>query len=403
MKVTCYICSDAKLSILQCFQINQMSEAPVAKKAKLRHYNDDFIMFGFVSVDAKSMCLECGVTLTNDSMKKVKLLHHQKSKNPSSVGKDREYFERKKKTQPVKVLDFVKKMSITFAKTLKPSYLVSEILAKAGAPQVYGEKLIKPAMLACASEVLGKDAASALNKISLSNDAITRRQDEMASFVGDKTVEILRKTKFSLQTDESTIHSQAIPLVYVRFIYNNDVREEMLFIKSLPETTSGEDICDHIKQYFNDKGTPLTNCIASDGAKTMTGKVKGFVSRMKAVAPHISHVYCIVHRQHLAAKRVGGDMEELLNAAIHAINFVKANSFNDGLFMQFCETKKFKTLLLHTEVRWLSKGSSLERFVNMWEQVIGFLKFQSQMADSIYKKNKLVKLKKFWKNSKLLR
>ena len=38
------------------------------------------------------------------------------------------------------------------AKTLKPSYLVSEILAKVGAPQVYGEKLIKPAMLACASE-----------------------------------------------------------------------------------------------------------------------------------------------------------------------------------------------------------------------------------------------------------
>ena len=109
MKITCYICSDAKLSILQCFQINEMPEALVAKKAKLRHYNDDFIMFGFVSVDAKPMCLECGATLTNDSMKKVKLLHHQKSKHPSSVGKDREYFERKKKTQPVKPFDFIKK------------------------------------------------------------------------------------------------------------------------------------------------------------------------------------------------------------------------------------------------------------------------------------------------------
>ena len=59
---------------------------------------------------------------------------------------------------------------------------------------------------------------------------ITRRQDEMASFVEDKIVEILRKTKFSLQTDESTIHSQAILLFYVRFIYDDDVREEMLFI-----------------------------------------------------------------------------------------------------------------------------------------------------------------------------
>ena len=201
-------------------------------------------------------------------------------------------------------------------------------------------------------------------------------------------MKILRKTKFSLQTDESTIHSQAILLVYVRFIYNDDVREEMLFIKSLPETTRGEDIFNHIMKYFNDKGIPLTNSIhiASDGAKAITGKVKGFVSRMKAVAPHISHVHCIVHRQHLAAKSVGGDMEEALNAAIHAINFVKANSLNDRLFMQFCETEKFKTLLLHTEVRWLSKGSSHKRFVNMWEQVIDFLKFKFQMADSNYKK-----------------
>ena len=141
-----------------------MSEAPVAKKAKLRHYNDDFIMFGFVSVAAKPMCLECGVTLTNNSMKKVELLHHQKSMHPSSVDKDREYFERKKKTQPVKLFDFVKKMSIANAKTPKPSYLVSEILAKVGASQVYCEKLINPAMLACASKVHRKDAASALSK-----------------------------------------------------------------------------------------------------------------------------------------------------------------------------------------------------------------------------------------------
>ena len=76
----------------------------------------------------------------------------------------------------------------------------------------------------------------------------------MASFVEDKIVEILRKTKFSLQTDESTIHSQAILLVYVKFIYNDDVRGEMLFFKSLLETARGEDIFNHIMQYFNDKG-----------------------------------------------------------------------------------------------------------------------------------------------------
>ena len=97
-------------------------------------------MFDFIFADTKPICLECGVMLINDSKKKVKLLHHQKSQYPSSIAKDREYFERKKKTQPVKLFDFVKKMNTANAKSLKPSYLVSEILSKVGAPQVYGKK-----------------------------------------------------------------------------------------------------------------------------------------------------------------------------------------------------------------------------------------------------------------------
>ena len=82
-----------------------MSE-PTAKNTKLRNYREDFVTFGFVSADIKPMCLECGAILTNDSMKKVKLEQHQKSKHPSSVCKDREYFENKKQS-------------------LRPSYLVS--------------------------------------------------------------------------------------------------------------------------------------------------------------------------------------------------------------------------------------------------------------------------------------
>jgi len=83
-------------------------------------------------------------------------------------------------------------------------------------------------------------------------------------------------------------------------------------------------------QYFNDKGIPLTNLIyiSLDVATDMTGGVKGFVSRMKSVACHISHVHCIVHRQHLAAKIIEGDMEKALNASTHITDFVKANSVN---------------------------------------------------------------------------
>ncbi|OAF66138.1 hypothetical protein A3Q56_06135, partial [Intoshia linei] len=43
--------------------------------------------------------------------------------------------------------------------------------------------------------------------------------------------------KFSLQVDETTIHNQALLLAYVRFIYQNDIRAEILFLRSLPEKT----------------------------------------------------------------------------------------------------------------------------------------------------------------------
>ncbi|CAI9717417.1 Hypothetical predicted protein [Octopus vulgaris] len=137
-----------------------MSE-PTAKKAKLRNYKEDFIMFGFISVDSKPMCLECDAIMKNQSMKKVKLEQHQKLRHLLSVGKGKEYFENKKKIQPIKLPDFVKKINTEKAKILKPGYLVSEIIAKVAAPQIYGEKLVKPA---CANEVLRKDAASTQSK-----------------------------------------------------------------------------------------------------------------------------------------------------------------------------------------------------------------------------------------------
>ena len=45
----------------------------------------------------------------------------------------------------------------------------------------------------------------------------------------------------------------------------------MLFIESLPETTTGEDLFNEVMQYFNDQNIQLTNLIniASDGAAAM--------------------------------------------------------------------------------------------------------------------------------------
>ena len=75
------------------------------------------------------------------------------------------------------------------------------MFAKVAAPQVYSEKFVKPAMIACANDVLGKDAASTLSTILLSNDTIARRQDELSNFV-DK---LLRRRWWKLIKRQSSL------------------------------------------------------------------------------------------------------------------------------------------------------------------------------------------------------
>ena len=65
------------------------------------------------------------------------------------VGKDREYFGNENKRQPVQLFDIVKIMNTAEAKTLRPTYFISEFTAKIATPPVNGEKLVKPATTAC--------------------------------------------------------------------------------------------------------------------------------------------------------------------------------------------------------------------------------------------------------------
>ena len=96
------------------------------------------------------------------------------------------------------------------------------------------------------------------------------------------------------------------------------------------------------------------------------------------------YFHCIIRRQYLIAKNIGGDMQETHNTAVHAINFVR--SLNVRFFVQFCEDENLRTIFLHAEVRWLSKGLSFESLVNLWEPLINFLMFKSKIVHSNSKK-----------------
>ncbi|KAG0428310.1 SCAN domain-containing protein 3, partial [Dictyocoela muelleri] len=70
-----------------------------------------------------------------------------------------------------------------------------------------------------------------------------------------------------------------------------------------------------------------------------------------------------------------------LNYVIQAVNKIKCSPLNTRLFNQLCieNEEEFDRLLLHTEIRWLSKGYCLNRFFKIFNSVIEFLNSKSDI------------------------
>ncbi|KFD60731.1 hypothetical protein M514_27087 [Trichuris suis] len=184
-------------------------------------------------------------------------------------------------------------------------------------------------------------------------------------------------TKFSLQLDELSLHgNEALLLAYVRFIKDENFAQEFLFARELVTDSKGKSIFQVVEGYFREKEVPLANVIsvATDGAPLIVGCQRGFISYLKKVVPNVLAIRCVIHRQHLVAKCLSEPLHRSLQLVITAVNRIKSRPLSDRLFRQLCEEngEDFHRLLFHTEVRWLSKGTCLSRFYNLYASVLEF-------------------------------
>ena len=128
-----------------------------------------------------------------------------------------------------------------------------------------------------------------------------------------------------------------------------------------------------IKNYFDVNNMPMKNITycAADGAPNMMSKKNGCLKLMKDVNPETILVHCVIHRENLAAKNISPVLNEALHSIIKSVNVIKANAKCERLFKQFCEQQEedHVRLLLHTEVRRLSKGNCLERFMELFDNL----------------------------------
>jgi hypothetical protein len=68
----------------------------------------------------------------------------------------------------------------------------------------------------------------------------------------------------------------------------------------------------------------------------------------------------------------GEQLAEVLSTVLSMINYIKTRPVKSRIFERLCEAMgaEHTTLLLHTEIRWLSRGKALRRLVELQDQLL---------------------------------
>ena len=107
----------------------------------------------------------------------------------------------------------------------------------------------------------------------------------------------------------------------------------------------------------------ITVSICTDGAASMIGCHMGLVSFTKEQNENVIVTHCFLQIEALMSRTLGEDLREVLDEVVHMVNFTKTRPVKSRLFEQICTNMESQNrrLLLHTDVRWLSRGKVLTR------------------------------------------
>ncbi|KAL4105228.1 hypothetical protein QTP88_020490 [Uroleucon formosanum] len=315
-----------------------------------RQYCNDYLNFGFTYVDENDcqipLCVVCGEKLSNSAMAPAKLKRHFSSKHANLQSKEKNYFERLLNNQMNQRKHFKKIVTIS-DKAQIASYKVAEIIAKQLKPHTIAESLILPACSEIVQIMFGDDAKKEIMKIPHSDDTIKNRIIHMSDDI-EKTVTnklTTNKLYFALQIDESTdISGIAHVLGFVRFIDENKIVNQFLCCKQLTERTTGQNVFDSISSYLDKFNITWDQCvgICTDGAPSMS----------------------------------------VLDKIVSMVNYIKSRPLQSRLFKKLCESMEAQhvCLLLHCEVRWLSRGKVLNRILELKNELLMFFQNEEHLA-----------------------
>lgn len=386
------------VSIKCAYRIIFYNRVNMSKRAKTYHFNEKWeIDYFFTMVNEKCCCLICNTSVAMP--KKGNLERHFNTMH----GKYESNYplnstERTQKLQELKSgliaqrNIFLKPQNQSRSATIA-SFIVSHKIAVKCKPFSDGE-FIKSVLEEIADPLFENfknkgEIKKAILDLQLSRNTVMRRIEKSSQNVTEQLqIDIDRCVTFSLQIDESTdVSDTAQLIVFIRMLMNDFTsKEELLCMISLKERTRGLDIFNSFKERVTLMKLPLFKLVSitTDGAAAMTGRNNGFIAlcRQDDDFPDFLSYHCIIHQQVLASKRL--NTKDVMDTTFKIVNSIRGKPLQRRLFKMQIENKDVD-LILHTDVRWLSRSRFLQRFRDLLDDIVQFLEDRgdsfSQMRD----------------------
>ena len=152
--------------------------------------------------------------------------------------------------------------------------------------------------------------------------------------------------------------------------------QDLLGVTTLTKQTQ-EDIYASLISMIKSRNIEIKSVISltTDGAPAMLSRGKGLVGQLVKDNPGLITYHCIIHQAVLCAS-LGDEYCDVMKNIMKLVNFLQSTSaLQHHLLQNFLSVNdaSYKDLLVHNNVRRLSRGRVLKRFWSIRKELMTFL------------------------------
>ncbi|KAJ8889583.1 hypothetical protein PR048_009083 [Dryococelus australis] len=224
-------------------------------------------------------------------------------------------------------------------------------------------KIIKQCTIKMAKSFGDDKLAKNFKTVSLSHQTVSRKTAEISKQLDAQlSKEIVQSKYFSVALDESAdIIDVCQLLIFVKTVDEQfSVKEELLNLVQLHTSAKGSDIYSALVSVVEKCGRfSKCSCLVTDSAKCMTSKNTGLVGLLRKNYVNMPVLHCIFHQAVLCSKLV--KMNDVMKDVTRIVKLIRSDNRAQMEFLKELSAE-FHDIPLHSEIRWLSAGTTLTAF-----------------------------------------